>query len=147
MAPYNLEISKLRKKLLTVQKLINCIRTHGAVCQLWLGLVLRPHSLAAVPQLHVGWMSHYSPAAVNQPPLSLCCSRLQILRCLTAPNELCTSTLTTVTGLSLTLAFTQGSWPLPSAVPFPTPLFYTYPSPCLRGELSCVINEAVPSTC
>ena len=74
-------------------------------------LVPRPRSLAAVTQL--GWKLHYSPAAVIQPPFSLRRSRSRILQRLTALINQYARELAMVAGLSLTLAFTLGSWPLP----------------------------------
>ena len=106
-----------------VQLLINCARHIAQFVNSDLGLVPRPRihvawlipwprtcSLAAVTQL--GWKLHYSPAAVIQPPLSLRCSRSRILQRLTALINYARE-LATVAGLSLTLAFTLGSWPFP----------------------------------
>ena len=102
---------------------INCARRIAQFVNSDLGLVPRPRihvawlvpwprtcSLAAVTQL--GWKLHYSPAAVIQPPLSLHCSRSRILQRLTALINYARE-LATVAGLSLTLAFTLGSWPFP----------------------------------
>ena len=117
IAPRKLEISNLRNYLKTALKFINCARRIAQIVNSDLGLVPqprthvawlvpRPRSLAAVTQL--GRKLHYSPAAVIQPPLSLRRSRSRIQQRSTALINYARE-LTTVAGLSLTLAFTLGS--------------------------------------
>ena len=115
-----------------ISKFPNCAIMNCAFVNSDLGLVPRP--VAAVTQL--GWKLHYSPAAVFQPLHSLRRSRSQILRRLTAPNQLCTRICYGLAGLSrLTLRFYSGFLALTLGCPLTLTFLALFPGlPCVASS-------------